>query len=73
VGAISSIPGFPGDQNSKDALKTAQVYLEMPLHDKSADIEKVLNEEHDNIMTGNKSIDDAIRSMNERVADVLKS
>ena len=72
IASITGIKGFPTDENSKDALKTFKTYLEMPMHDKSADIEVILNEEHDSIMTGNKSIDDAIAAMNTRVGELLK-
>lgn len=72
IESISSIDGFPTDEGSKEALRTYQTYLEMPLHEKSSDIELVLNECHDDIMTGNKSIDEAIQDMNQRVSDILK-
>ena len=47
------------------------VYLEMPLSDKASDIESVLNEEHDAIMTYSKSIDEGIADMNSRVSEIL--
>ncbi len=68
---IASTPGFPTDEASKEALNVAQLYLEMPLHDKSAEIEVVLNEFHDQIMTGNMSIDDGLTEMGRRVDEVL--
>jgi multiple sugar transport system substrate-binding protein len=43
----------------------------MPLHEKSADIELVLNENHDAIMTGNITVQAAIKDMNERVSKIL--
>jgi len=71
VNTIASKPGFPADANSKAALTVAKTYLEMPLHDKSADIEVALNEVHDAIMTKNIPIADGIRQMNERVKAIL--
>jgi len=71
IDAIASTPGFPQDPGSKEALTVYKTYLEMPLHEKSADIEVVLNENHDAIMTGNKSVQDAIRDMNTRVGKIL--
>ena len=68
---VASLEGFPQDQNSKDALSVTQLYLEMPLHDKSAEIEVVLNEFHDQIMTGNMSVDDGLAEMGKRVDAVL--
>jgi multiple sugar transport system substrate-binding protein len=68
---IAAVPGFPQDANSKAALQVNKAYLEMPLHAKSAEIETVLNEEHDGIMTGNTSLDDAIAAMNSRIVEIL--
>ncbi|GBF71860.1 ABC transporter substrate-binding protein [Paenibacillus sp. 598K] len=69
--SIASIDGFPTDENSKEALNTAKTYLEMPIHEKSADIEVILNENHDNIMTKNTSIDQGLADMNKRVELIL--
>jgi multiple sugar transport system substrate-binding protein len=71
IDAMTAIPGFPGDAGSKEALKVAKAYLEMPMHEKSADIEIVLNEAHDAIMTGNSSIEQGIQEMNDRVGKIL--
>ena len=68
---IASMPGFPQDEASKEALNVAQLYLEMPLHDKSAEIEVVLNEYHDQIMTENMSVDEGLAEMGRRVDEVL--
>jgi multiple sugar transport system substrate-binding protein len=70
--AITKIEGFPADENSKAALGTAKVYLEMPLHPQAGEIEVVLNEEHTEIMTGQKPVDDGLAAMERRVADILK-
>ncbi|MCL2748304.1 MAG: extracellular solute-binding protein [Oscillospiraceae bacterium] len=70
IGFLSAMGGFPDDANSKEALNVTQAYLEMPMSDKSGDIETILNEEHDGIMLGEKSIDEAIAAMNERVAEL---
>jgi multiple sugar transport system substrate-binding protein len=43
----------------------------MPLHEKTADIEIILNEAHDAIMTGNSTIAQGIQEMNERVGKLL--
>jgi multiple sugar transport system substrate-binding protein len=73
MSAISSIEGFPQDQNSKDALSTAQVYLEMPLNPHAGEIEVVLNEEHTEIMTGAKTIDEGLAAMQRRIDEILGS
>jgi multiple sugar transport system substrate-binding protein len=71
INAIAGMSGFPSDAGSRDALNVYKTYLEMPLHDKSADIEIILNEGHDNIMTGNATVQAAIREMNDRVGRLL--
>jgi multiple sugar transport system substrate-binding protein len=43
----------------------------MPLHDKSADIELVLNENHDAIMAGSITVQQGIADMNTRVGQIL--
>ncbi len=71
AGMISAMDGFPTDEGSTEALQTANLYLEMPVSNKSSEIEIVLNEAHDNIMTGNSTIDEGIADMNEKVGAVL--
>lgn len=70
---IAGMEGFPTDENSREALKTAKTYLEMPMHEKSGDIDKALNDAHDLIMTENVSIDDGIAQMNTDVQALLGS
>ncbi|MDS0525787.1 sugar ABC transporter substrate-binding protein [Clostridium sp. SHJSY1] len=72
IETISSTEGFPTDEMSKKALETAKTYLEMPVNDKSAAIEVILNEEHDLIMTGSISVDAGLKEMGERVSEALK-
>ncbi len=72
LSAISSLEGFPTDAESLEALKTVKTYLEMPLHEKSAEIETVLNDGHDYIMTETKTIEEGIAYMNEEVSKILK-
>lgn len=71
VAAISGMEGFPTDEASAEALKTANTYLEMPVHPKSSEIETVLNEGHDNIMTEGCTIDEGIAEMTEGVQAIL--
>lgn len=68
---IASTEGFPDDANSKDALTTTAVYLEMPLTDKASEIETVLNTEHDAIMTEAETVEEGIANMNEQVQAIL--
>ncbi|WP_099469085.1 ABC transporter substrate-binding protein [Konateibacter massiliensis] len=71
INTISSIEGYPSDDSSKVALHTANTYLEMPVHEKSSEMETILNDAHDNIMTGNVTIDEGIAEMNEQIQAVL--
>ncbi len=71
IDSLASREGFPTDKESKEALNTVKSYLEIPLGDKISDIEIILNEEHDNIMTKNKTVDEGIASMNKRVQEVI--
>ncbi len=68
---ISAIPGFPQDEQSIEALNVSNLYLEMPLHEKSAEIEVVLNQVHDEIMTNNIGIDAGLAKMGTQVDRVL--
>ena len=68
---VSSTEGFPEDEGSKEALQTSNLYLEMPVNAHSSEIETVLNEAHDNIMTGNMTVDEGIADMNEKVSAIL--
>lgn len=71
VEAISGLEGFPEDEASAEALKTANTYLEMPVHAKSSEIETALNEAHDAIMSEGSTIDEGIAQMNEQVGSIL--
>ncbi len=68
---IAATDGFPDDANSKEALSTTAVYLEMPYSTKASEIETVLNTEHDAIMTGAETVDEGIKNMNEQIAAIL--
>lgn len=68
---MKAVPGFPQDAQSADALNTAMVRLELPMHDKVAVIEQILNQEHELIMTESKSVDQGLADMSKRVKEVL--
>ena len=71
IDLFSAMDGYPQDDNSREALKATHTYLEMPASDKSSEIETVLNEQHDLIMTESTSIEDGIAAMNEGVQAIL--
>ncbi|MFI7067288.1 ABC transporter substrate-binding protein [Kribbella sp. NPDC050124] len=62
-----ALPGVPQDAIAKKAFKPDQVVLEMPVTDKTADVDTILTEEHELIMTGEKSLDDGLAEMAKRV------
>ncbi|CAN7625569.1 ABC transporter substrate-binding protein [Neorhizobium tomejilense] len=64
---IASLPGFPQDQASKDALQSGKSFLEMAVNPNAAKIEVVLNRAHDSIMTDNISIGDGLKEMTDGV------
>jgi multiple sugar transport system substrate-binding protein len=67
------LDGLPTDELSKKAFTPDETALEMPVSDKSAATDKILNQEHDLIMVGERSVADGIAEMGKRVKDeVLK-
>jgi multiple sugar transport system substrate-binding protein len=71
VKTIASLPGFPEDPASAEALKTSHTYLELPVDPHAPEIDLALNRAHDSIMTENISIDDGIAQMNKDVGEIL--
>ena len=71
VDSIASMEGFPADEASKQALISTHAYLEMPANEKSSEIETVLNEQHDLIMTESATVDEGIAAMNDGVKEIL--
>lgn len=68
---ITSVEGFPDDAGSKEAMKTENTYLEMPVNLKAAQVEVVLNRAHDEIMTKNVSVDQGLKEMSDGVKPIL--
>ena len=68
---ISSMEGFPTDKQSKEALEVSNLYLEVPYGKHVSEINSVLDSYHGSIMTGEKSIDEGIKAMNDEVAKIL--
>ncbi|WP_405060128.1 sugar ABC transporter substrate-binding protein [Kribbella sp. NBC_01505] len=62
-----ALPGVPNGDVAKKAFKPDNVVLEMPVSDKSSDVDQILTEEHELIMTGQKSLDDGLAEMSKRV------
>lgn len=69
----TSAEGFPA-AGGKTALEPGKgaLVVEIPPHLQSAAIERTLQEEHDLIMTGQKSLDQGIKDMERRVKQILE-
>ncbi|MFD8567549.1 ABC transporter substrate-binding protein [Streptomyces sp. NPDC057694] len=67
-----SVDGMPTDDVSRTAMQPATVQLEMPVSDKSSDVDQILKEEHEMIMSGEKSVDAGIKEMDSRVKDEVQ-
>jgi multiple sugar transport system substrate-binding protein len=67
---FGSLEGMPAE--AADALKTTTVRLELPMHPKVGEIEQILNEEHDLIMTNSVSVQQGLDEMSSRVSKVLE-
>ena len=70
--AISGMEGFPTDDASKEALNVANLYLEVPYGENVSEINSILDAYHGSIMTGEMSIDDGIKAMNDEIAPLVK-
>lgn len=71
IDKLAAMEGFPQDEQSREALHTANTYLEMPVHEKTVQIDTALNEVHDSIMTGAVSVNDGIAQLNEEIPKIL--
>ncbi|PPK92469.1 multiple sugar transport system substrate-binding protein [Kineococcus xinjiangensis] len=67
--AFFQVPGLPADEGSKEAFEPGEVVLEMPVSEFSGDVDTILNEEHQLVMVGEKSVTEGIAAMEERVRD----
>lgn len=68
---MSSVDGFPQDENSKAALLPSYVAIEIPGDPNASAISSILGEEHSAIMTREISIEEGIEEMNDRVQELL--
>ncbi|WP_208639365.1 extracellular solute-binding protein [Streptomyces bobili] len=67
-----SVEGMPTDELSRKAMQPTTVQLEMPVSDKTSDIDQILKEEHELIMSGEKSVDEGIKEMDDRVRNEVQ-
>ena len=67
---FASLDGVPAE--ATEALQTTTVRLELPMHADVGEIEQILNEAHDLIMTRSVSVEDGLNEASDRVGDVLE-
>jgi multiple sugar transport system substrate-binding protein len=67
--AYTSTPGFPA--GGKVALETVKTTVELPPSPVAAAIDRTLQEEHDLIMTNQKTVDQGIKDMERRVKAII--
>ncbi|MET9359071.1 extracellular solute-binding protein [Streptomyces sp. NPDC006617] len=67
-----AVEGMPNDPVSRQAMQPSKVQLEMPVSDKSSDIDQILTEEHELVMSGEKSVDEGIKEMADRVRNDVR-
>ena len=65
--AYFGLEGMPQDATSKKAFNHDVIKLDAPVAPNTAAIGTILNQEHQLIMTGSKSVDDGIAEMESRV------
>lgn len=64
--------GMPSDEVSQKAFNPDEVAVEFPVDKNGPAIDKILQEEHDLIMTGDKSPKDGIKEMEDRVSSEVE-
>lgn len=69
LAVFGSLDGMPAE--ASEALQTAAVRLELPMHPKVGAVEQILNEEHELIMTSSVPVDEGIAAMTSRVSEAL--
>lgn len=68
---ISSLDGFPQDEQSKEALEVSNLYLEVPYAENVSEINSILDSYHSSIMAGEMTIDEGIAAMNDAIGKIL--
>ena len=68
---ISSLDGFPQDEQSKEALEVSNLYLEVPYAENVSEINSILDSYHSSIMSGEMTIDEGIAAMNDAIGKII--
>jgi multiple sugar transport system substrate-binding protein len=64
--------GMPADDVARKAFQPDKVVLEMPVNEKSSDVDTILTEEHELIMTGAKTVGAGLAEMGNRVRSEVR-
>ncbi len=67
---FASKDGVPVE--ATDALQTTTVRLELPMHPNVGEVEQILNEEHELIMTDSLSVEEGLEETTSRISEVLQ-
>jgi multiple sugar transport system substrate-binding protein len=67
LATYAGVAGMPSDETAKKAFAPDEIVLEMPVSEKSSDVDAILRETHELIMAGEKSVPDGIKEMGDRV------
>jgi len=66
---FASLEGVPAE--AAEALQTTTVRLELPMHPNVGEIEQILNEQHELIMTNSVSVEEGLEEATSRISEVL--
>jgi multiple sugar transport system substrate-binding protein len=66
---FASLDGVPAE--AAEALQTTTVRLELPMHPNVGEIEQILNEQHELIMTNSVSVEEGLEEATSRISEVL--
>ena len=61
----------PAEAPAEAPLQTTTVRLELPMHPNVGEIEQILNEEHELIMTTSLSVEEGLEEATSRISEVL--
>ena len=67
---FASLDGVPVE--ATDALQTTTVRLELPMHPNVGEVEQILNEEHELLMTDSLSVEEGLEETTSRISEVLQ-
>lgn len=70
IAQITGMEGFPTDDNSKEALNVANLYLEVPYADNVSEINSILDTYHGMIMGGETTVEQGIADMTDAVSAI---